>query len=267
MEKYVLQLSSDNDEMIIPKKDIYISQQHLNIISDLYPEDVPTIIDSKGKIKYNKFYISYISEPNPNITDNKVLSQEGNCWVGPHACIWVSASGRTNIHINDNALVFGTEQKGCILRGNNIIIDSDALVYKSKIYNKSNCCNVCISDKACLLNSILIIEPNCDADIIISGYTSIINSTIRISATRFPRNARITENYFEKIYIVNAVFGDKDYLYEISISSNSINNDHQILFISDDIPGDIDCIVNDPEYNTEIPDIKFRKKYKENISI
>lgn len=192
---------------------------------------------------------------------NKVLSQEDNCWIGPSTVI----HGK-NIRIKDNALVTGilhwyTDYNSLTeIKGNNITIGDDALIYMSTIHNKSNC-RVYILNNAYIINSSIIINVNCEADIIISNYTTIINSTIKIGGTWF--RDKTNEHEFERIYITNATLGssiDKP-PYNIFISSNSITNENKFWVISDNIPGSFNTSAYTKETpNTETPDIKWYQK-------
>lgn len=258
MKKYNLHYNPDDYALIIPNKGMYILPQHLNILSDIVPEDIPNIIDPDTKLfQYAKTDPSYIFGYDRR-DNNEVLSQEGNCWIGPSTSI----HGK-NIRIKDNALVTGIlhwysrYDSYTNIKGNNITIGDDALIYMSTIHNQSKC-RVYILNNAYIIDSSIIIYASCDADIIISNYTTIINSTIEISDTWF--RDRTNEHAFERIYITNATLGssiDKP-PYKISISSNSITNENKFWIISDNIPGSLNTSAYTKETpNTETPDIKW----------
>jgi hypothetical protein len=215
MEKYQLLTSVDQGRYpktrIIPNNDIYISDQHLDILSQVDPNNINKKLASKDKPVPN----TYLDKENYNI-----LSQDGNCWIDSGMYV---ETYRNNLRIEDNALVTNKNNMKawiCKLSGN-IIIKDNALIYQSAIEIAARRSNIYILDNACLINSYIKTSPFLNADIIISGYAAIINTKINIYSEQHKRN-----DIRKTIYIMNSAIGE--------FSNLDTQKQQEIDFIPDD---------------------------------
>jgi hypothetical protein len=238
-------------DTIIPNYDIHILNEHRQIIEQLEHQPISKLFNIDHieedviAVKYKRQYHCWIDSGS-----NSMLSYNGNCWVGPKA--YINADGQ----ICDNALLTGQPYTGkytkCI--GQNITIKDNALIYCSTIKNRSNNSQVIISDNAELINSKIIIEDNIKTNLIISGYTTIINTIINIEQYD-------NETCPEYIHIMNSTIGARDNgTFDLS---NDINN---ILDLRICNKHHIGCrnlnIYTDIPYGSSVP-----KEFEENIFI
>lgn len=204
MKKYHLEPAARTGVYyIIPEKDIYMLKQHQDIINTIENTNtiqkelcnVHKILSGKeweGVIKYTP-PTGMIAERNIIYGETTIkhtcpdasckLSQDGNCWIGYKTSI------DADIIIKDNALITGANY----LNGNgrtqcagyNITICDNALVYASRIHNMSCGSKITICDNAYLINSSIYLSSNqsYSTNVIIAGYTNIINTDIYIDTS------------------------------------------------------------------------------------
>lgn len=243
MEKYQLITRLDTGKypktLIIPNKDIYISDQHLDIISQVNPNNNSDIYINKKLASKDE----HVTNTFLDKEDYNVLSQDGNCWIDSQ--VYIESYGN-NLRIEDNALVTNKNNVKtwlCKLSGN-IIIKDNALIYRSYIENVSRDCNIYFLDNTCLINSCIKTSPFLNADIIIAGYTAIINTRINIYSSQSDRR---NNDIRKTIYIMNSAIGE--------FSNLDTQTQQEISFIPDE--------VNNNQHYHLYTDIPYSKKYRE----